>query len=541
MQADTDAVGILEVTPKEWRWVTFVSIGVLMLTLIPYIAGYYFTPPGKVFSGLSMISFFDIPVYLSWLEQAKEGHLFFVDLFTTASQQRVFFHPIYALLGAITHLGSFSPIAVYHVGRILIGFIFLLTAYRFIAHFFIHTFHRKICFLLLVLSSGIGPLNDALSMYYMPEINVFISLFVSVNNTASMAIMLAVFSLMLHRFSSVGFAWSACAGLLLSLLLFIHPYDLLIVFVVGAVFSVFRIIAANELNTLRSVLLMTIFTLPAIILQAYTFSAVPILAEWASYTSMPSPSPWMYLSGLGVLVPLALIGAFTAFRKKNIDQTTAFILIWLMVVSVLIYAPFLLRFQRKFSEGADIPLAILATFGIAAILASLDHFNKKLGKIFLVLVFIIGIKGTPGMIFVRVAEYHTGVSRAYLTNDEDQTLDWIAGHLPKESRILSGPTLGAAIPWRTGNTVFIGNYDLTPHYDEKLFLLQKTFAANGSGRSRALYLLTQREHIDHVLIDNELRTWSGGIFAPPVNANWERIYENSAITLYKINSPSVVN
>jgi hypothetical protein len=191
--------------------------------------------------------------------------------------------------------------------------------------------------------------------------------------------------------------------------------------------------------------------------------------------------------------------------------------------------------QRKLSEGIDIPLAILATLGVVASLSSLNNFNKKIGPIVLSLIFISGTIGTFQMLFVRTGEYRTPESMFYYSSNEDQAFNWIVSHLPKESRILTGPTLGAIIPGRTGNNVYVGHFDNTPGYQEKIFLLRKVFTAHGVHHSRALNMLTQK-HVDYVVIDSELRMWSGGTFIPPENGNWERVYENSAVTLYKISS-----
>ena len=78
-------------------------------------------------------------------------------------------------------------------------------------------------------------------------------------------------------------------------------------------------------------------------------------------THEASISCLLRLLGYGLVVPLALLGAWRTIRCR--DQRKLFLIVWIIAVSALVYAPLLL--QRRMVEGLHIALCVLATYGLA--------------------------------------------------------------------------------------------------------------------------------------------------------------------------------
>ena len=74
---DSINMGLINrVNPKEWYFVFLLSITVVTITVIPLVVGYLMQNENYRFVGF-VSPHEDVNSYLSWMKQAKEGHILF--------------------------------------------------------------------------------------------------------------------------------------------------------------------------------------------------------------------------------------------------------------------------------------------------------------------------------------------------------------------------------------------------------------------------------------------------------------------------------
>ena len=71
---------------EEWCLIVIVSLFLIAITSIPLIIGKIFTPSDHFFWGAISTNYSDTAVYYSWIEQVKDGHWLFKNLYGGKSQ-----------------------------------------------------------------------------------------------------------------------------------------------------------------------------------------------------------------------------------------------------------------------------------------------------------------------------------------------------------------------------------------------------------------------------------------------------------------------
>ena len=121
---------------KTWAWIKqhklllLVIILFLILNNISYIMGFWQASqePDLVYTATPYTNRADHFVYLSHVEQGKEGHLFTKLLYNHLAENNVLFSPHWYVIGQFSKITGISSPASYFIFRIifLIGFLFVL-------------------------------------------------------------------------------------------------------------------------------------------------------------------------------------------------------------------------------------------------------------------------------------------------------------------------------------------------------------------------------------------------------------------------------
>src|SRR3989339_80793 len=129
---------LLETISKdEWRFVFWLAIILVILTGIPYLFAYLMTKDGMVYNGIHALSPGDVAVYYSYINQIKDGHYFFKDLFTSEPQSLATFNVWWFLVGWLARFFNLSVVFAFQLSRLLMIPVLVITAYLFISYFFI--------------------------------------------------------------------------------------------------------------------------------------------------------------------------------------------------------------------------------------------------------------------------------------------------------------------------------------------------------------------------------------------------------------------
>src|SRR5512137_1648682 len=143
------------VTRSEWRWVLMWIAVALFVTSVPYLVGWLRSTPDRVFGGFAF-AIEDGYSYLSKMKQGADGLWLFQLPYTSEAHTPTIFYLFHLLLGKFSALTGLSTPLVYHLARLLFDAILLAVIYRFIALFTAWRPVRRIAFLLIVFSGGLG-------------------------------------------------------------------------------------------------------------------------------------------------------------------------------------------------------------------------------------------------------------------------------------------------------------------------------------------------------------------------------------------------
>src|SRR3972149_1857621 len=174
------------ISRHEWRRVIIFALIVMLVTALPYLLGALLSTPQQIFGGL-LIGLEDQYSYLAKMVQGAHGEWLFHLPYTSTTHPGIFLYTFYLLLGKLSMLLGMSYPGMYHLARVVLGFICLLVIYRFIAEFVASKAIRFIAFALVVLAGGPGwiafllgqpTILDSLPLeYILPEGFTFLMLY----------------------------------------------------------------------------------------------------------------------------------------------------------------------------------------------------------------------------------------------------------------------------------------------------------------------------------------------------------------------------
>jgi len=486
---------------------------VVLTTWLPYLFGWWLTPPGTRYFWL-IYNPDDQNVHLMWARQAMEGKWLFRDLFTTEPHPGLFTNLFSLLLGWFCRLTGISLHLGYQVFRTAVAFAFLLTAYWF-SGFFTRDGRARFSFLLLVsFSSGLGWLPvlwwwltkqrppfffvDVSPELTMPEANSFLSLTVAPLAALGVTLVMASLGFLLTGLQfqrGKSFRFFTLANLFGILVVNVHTYAAIPMLIAVVLWQCMQTFQSKRFHfrelalTLLFCLSVTLFLLG----QAVVFSRDPAFVQKAATPTL-TPNPVILIGSYGVVALGALWGLTVALKKwLSGEREWAVLLAWLIAVSVAIYLP--VSFQRKMIEGLHVILCLLtvlaierasarANEGVGGKLAA-NQTTARLRSYTLALL----IASVPSQIaFFALNGYwliHNNIvyddrfnppySRMlmppyYLPERCLQLFRWLEENAQGDEAVLCHPMLGNYLPVLTGRKVFVGHWAETLNFGAKLKL-----------------------------------------------------------------------
>jgi hypothetical protein len=393
---------------------------------------------------------------------------------------------------------------VYHAARVILGFGLLTTVYRFLAVLTGRLAVRRLAWLLVAFSGGLGWLLVALRQsnwlgstpldFILPEGFTFLVLYAFPHIALARTLLLwGVLSLLrawhppgcslepgrlYHSNGSsraerrTNFAWAILAGLLWLLMGLIVPFYVAVAWaVMGAAWVV---LGLREGQILWRAGLATglsgLISAPVAAYSVWVFTTERVYGVWAAQNLILSPHPLHYLAAFGVPLVLALFAAREAWRGPGVGWLA---LAWVGVVPLLVYLPF--NLQRRLVEGVQVPLSGLAALGISRLKCGRLDSRLAAGVLLVVLSLTNGmliagnslaLRGRPGPIYRDAAEV--------------TALDWLSGQVRSEDVVLAAYETGNYLPARVGARSFVGHGPESIRADEKRQLVTRFFDATTS-------------------------------------------------------------
>ncbi len=510
-----------DVRRNEWAWVAIVAVCVIALASLPYVIVYLTTPPDARFVG-TLLNPLDGDTYLAKMQFGAQGDWLFHLPYTAQDHPGALVLTHYLALG---HLAAWTRLPIplmYHLARVMAGLALLLAVYALIARATHDLVERRLAFLVVALSSGVGWLavmfgHLGTSDLLIPESNTFFSLHLNPHFPMAMALMIGMFIIggLKTKVSSRGRVGATILQSAMSLALaVVQPFAVVTVYATLGVLLLLRW-QRDGRPAWREVGVILIAGLVTLPLSLYTFwvtQADPVLRGWTAQNVTPSPAVWDYALGYGLILVLAVPGAIGAIRRRS--DTDLLCLAWIGVTAIALYAPFAL--QRRFSLGLHIPLAILAAMGLYRLTKRRSAiglaFAATLPMTLLVMVLAIagGLKHDP---------------RLFVSADEATAMDWLHANAPRNAVVLSSPETGLFIPAWAGRRVVYGHPFETVDAERTKARVEEFFAADTSRAEREAML--REWNVAYMFVGPRERAL--GLSDPP----GREVFRNTTTTVYQ--------
>lgn len=550
------------ITKKEWQFVLFFSLLVMTITILPYLYGYWITPPEKQFMGTHAINSNDTYWYISLIEQAREGNILFTYLSYPEFPQRIIFHPLFLVMGWFAKIFNMPNIFVYHLFRVMLGFVFLWISYVFISHFLKDILKRKIAFVFLALGAGVGWFIKTIGRFeqlpsgdlWMKQINGFLTIYESPQNIMATILLMIIFLSFLFLLNSKMTKYAIMCGLGILLLFLIHPYEIMAVILILFFYFLYSAIAQKiSLNFLyNKIVIIFLFLLIGAYYNYYAITNSPILAMWAKEHNLFNPQLSVYFSGLGFLFLFSLLAFYKIIKEKL--SNFSLIILWVVVSFFLGYQPWIKGFQMELMGELFVPIAILAAEGIFVFLQYLKKYFSKTTAEGLILWIIVFTTLSNVAIIQRDVEYYKMKSWPfYLEKEYISAFDWIKNNAGRNETILTNRDLAYFIPGITGNPIFL-SFNYAPeasYYKQKISELKWFFEAADNEAEK--YKFLKDKNISYLLYapeslkitdahkkseDYEIyyKNYYYDIsnFNPEKIAGLKAVYQNSKAMIYKV-------
>ena len=526
---------------RLWLHLLFAWLVVATITSWPYLYGLLNYQSSNINHQPSHFIGFthnidDACVYLTWINQARDGHFFIQNLYTTEPQRLLPFNVLFLAMGLFSRITSISPTLTFHLWRILLIPVLFLAISR-----LCKALEREqlapAAIWLAALSSGLGwLLNFGRSInrpvdLWQPEAITFLSAYLNPLFLASMALMIWALVGLLKSVKSGSVAPALQAGIALLLLANIHTYDLVTIALTWAAYTIV-LLYLNRTEAWRALkygFVAAAFALPTLAYQLFLYLREPVYRLRAE-TPAESPAIWFFLIGYGLLLIFAAIGAAGGIRKK--DRMTVFLVLWALAGFAAVYLP--MAQQRKLIMGTHIPLCILAA---AALVPAIARSRSVRPTLLWLLALVAMFPSNRAFLcddVLLLRQHETAPNfPAALSDDETQVLKWLSHNAKPDDMVLAPPALALFIPPLTGKRVYYGHWSETVDYRDKLNEWIRFADVSASQAERARFLHGSR--VRFVVQDLQPMLVGMRILGGPLPSNVGReVFRSGHLAIYRV-------
>jgi asparagine N-glycosylation enzyme membrane subunit Stt3 len=267
-------------------------------------------------------------------------------------------------------------------------------------------------------------------------------------------------------------------------------------------------------------------TAPIIAYDYYVYTFNPVLHAWSEQNVTHSPPLWEYALAYGLVLALAVGGAVFALRRRS--KADLFLLAWVIVNGLLLYAPFSL--QRRLVTGLHVPLCVLAAMALSHYV--LPGFSPARRTLILGTLVVLTVPSNLFVLMASMAGAAQHDSRLYLYRDEAEAMTWLEENTQPADIVLASPATSLFIPAWAGNRVLYGHPFETIEADEKKALVETFYQAQTAESVRRGII--EGYHITYVFYGPRERALSGDQLEtdPPLSET----HTNPGVMIYQFNS-----
>lgn len=530
---------------KLFLWLTIILI--LALSSTSLIVAWLTTPIDKIFTGVLGGDGADIMVYLSQIEEASRGRFLLHNLYTSESSAGLILSPLWLVLGWIKGITGISSLFLFHASRVIFGGAFLYFLYLYISRFFSSVIWCRICFLMTCFGSGLGVIYLLVNLAAVPvSIMSSVDLWLTQSHIltiimhsplfiVSIGLLLLIFWWAEERLSVASIKETMIMGAVTLLLGLIHPYDLIIIGAVLVVWFLCRCLIEKKWlkQELWKLIIVGLVSGLAVVYFWWLLKSDPAVAAWAKQNITLSPPLIYYLWGLGIILPLFLVGAMLATKRHW--QNMWFLVAWGIVGLILLYAP--VQFQRRLVNGLIIPLTIL---GVAGLMVIWQKLRGVLVKTTLVIIMVFLL--LPSTLFNIAFDILTKDKRIYKTTNGQEayaylphniynSFFWIRHNFSDDQVVLSSAAMGVFIPYLGGSKVYLGHHHQTGDFVNKRQKVEEWFFTDNNNDEQKIAWLKD-QGINYVFWGPAEQAL--GTYAPNQKSYLHQVYSYNNVSIYKV-------
>jgi len=545
----------MKLNKKEIYFLALVSTILIIVTSLPIIYGYLISG-NSYYNGLHIFSPLDGSVYYSYIQQVKEGKILLDDLFTNEPGGLKLFNVFWLVVGLIARILQLSPPLAYHLCRLILIPVFLICLYKFISYVLDNASfcRKKICCLYSIFATGVGGLsillfgnrffnNNPLDLQ-VPESSSFLTLFYSPHFIASLTLIILIFYFFLRALEKNRFILSVLAGSLALILFNFHPF--FVPLIDGLPFFYLLILFIREkkfeISKLGHYLLLVSISFPSVAYYFYLLATNAALRNKAVQNNCLMPGGLVFFISYGFGLLLAILACIYLADKRKLNHKNLFLIIWFCLGIFFVYGPF--NFQRRLTEGLQIPLTILAFIALAAFYDFLKtrwpalnkiKFNKISLKVIVlfdvVVILMVLLCFSNVMVYTWDFKYLKLKPPVIFINSQvKQALAWYRSKTDLSQTLLSARLVGDFTPGLVGRRVFWGHDVETVNFQTKKDQVEWFWRDNNDDLLKKEFLKSQR--ISFVFYSSEEK--SMGFFDPSQKNYLTEVYKNNEAAIYKV-------
>ena len=369
------------VAKEERRWLITAGLVILMITTIPYLAGYFQQGEDWRFTGF-LFGLEDGNSYIAKMLTGTYGSWLFRSPYSAMPQTGVVAFLPYMLLGRLAYPPEAHDqlVVIFHIYRLLAGGFLIWTTYLFCSIFINNIGFRRLASLMILIGGGLGwtslimPQGNAgwggSLEFYSPEAFGFLSLLGLPHLAMSRGLLLLGFIFFLR--SQVGDKrWSNAVkgGICWFLIGFFQPLTIVSGYGIFGCYFVIRILNTG-IRKWRSILpdasiaaVMAGISAPWVLYNFLSFNTAPYLKAWYVQNIISSPPVLDYLLSYGLFLAIGIPVLVHIFKVKSKE----YLLLpsWILCAGLLAYAPY--NLQRRFIDGVWVTVVILVFLSLQEI------------------------------------------------------------------------------------------------------------------------------------------------------------------------------
>lgn len=538
----------VRISRREWQSALAVAFIATVIMQIPYAFGYAFASRDVEYTGL-LINLEDYSYHAIMLQGYNGAWLDHIQ-YTTEPHASAFLYGFYLFLGHLARTLGVTIVAMWHASRFFASLVLLLATFGFVRTFLQDSRERWTAYLIAVFGSGFDwtlfpwePFEPTASTpldFRMPEMHLFFTALTYPHITLGVALVLGTLWLW-HKYQRSK-RWQIVGLLAAAILSVCIIYPFLIVLLVSVLglnwgYESFR---SHRIQWPELFALIVSFapSIPLNLYYAFVLQTNPVFREWNEQAATPSPNPLHYLLAYGGLLAL-LIPLLRSPERAHFRLLWT----WIAVAAVLLYAP--LGAQRRFVQGVQVPLAILASAGLyRAILprlekatwfrrlAALPNYSPQGLQRFIVVLTLLVLSSANWIVLTKLCTL-TAIEQPpafFVPKVQVAGIDWLRSNTKREDAIFAAYWTSGYIPARSGNLVFAGQRYETNHFDEKRLLVAEFFDEKTDDAFRRDLLV--RNRIAYVFWGDQEREL--GTYDPARSTFLEPAYDRGGVRIYRV-------